>query len=333
MSSNHETILRQWQMLRFIPRYPGKITARELNEKLDAEDFIVSKRTIERDLMDLSSTFPLTLDDRNRPFGWSWQKDAPAFDLPGLGNNEALTMMMVEQHLNALLPATTMQVLEPYFKAARQHLIAIPKAQHMHSWLNKVRTVPPNQPLLSPKINPAVHHTVSEGLLMDRQLQIIYRRRGDTKTAEYRIHPLALIQRGGLVYLSVRIHDYYDTRILALHRIESATLLNELSQYPVGFDIDNEIAKGLFGFGDSTMIQLKVRFTHDCGNHLFETPLSSDQKIRELTDGNLMLTATVANTPQLRWWLLGLADGAEVIEPQKLRDDMRNYIQQMAKIY
>jgi predicted DNA-binding transcriptional regulator YafY len=333
MASNHETLLRQWQMLRHIPRYPAKITARDLKEKLDAEDFNVTKRTVERDLMDLSSAFPLSLDDREKPYGWSWQKDAPAFDLPGLGNNEALTLMMVEQHLSTLLPATTMDVLEPYFKAARQHLTAIPKSQHVRSWLNKVRTVPPNQPLIPPKIKPEIQNAISEALLADRQLQISYRRHGDTKSVGYRIHPLALIQRGGVVYLSVRINDHDNARTLALHRIESATLLEKSSQYPAGFNIDDEIAKGLFGFGDGTMIQLNALFSTDHGEYLFETPLSKDQRIEKLPNGSMMITATVANTPQLVWWLLGLGNGVEVIEPKSLRQTMVSTIESMAKMY
>lgn len=333
MPSNHETLLRQWQMLRHIPRYPHKITARDLKDKLDAEDFNVSKRTVERDLLDLSLAFPLALDDREKPYGWSWQKNAPAFDLPGLGNNEALTMMMVEQHLSTLLPATTMDVLAPYFKAARQHLTAIPKAQHVRSWLNKVRTVPPNQPLIAPRIKPDVQHVVSEALLADRQLQIQYRRRGDAQPVEYRIHPLALIQRGGLVYLYVRIFDYEDTKTLALHRIESATLLNESSHYPAGFNIDDEVTKGRFGFGDGSMIHLKAKFSQERGEHLFETPLSKDQTIDELADGTFLVSATVADTAQIRWWLLALGDGVEVIAPPQLRAEIQSMIQRMAKIY
>lgn len=333
MPSNHETLLRQWQMLRYIPRYPGKITATQLKTKLDAEDFSVTKRTVERDLLDLSLAFPLALDDRSKPYGWSWQKDAPSFDLPSLGNNEALTMMMAEQHLSVLLPATTLDVLAPYFKAAKQHLTAIPKAQHVRSWLNKVRTVHPAQPLLSPKIKPEVQHTVSEALLTDRQLQISYRRRGDTKPVEYRIHPLALIQRGGLIYLYVTIFDYEETKTLVLHRIESATMLDEPTHYPQGFNIDDEVAKGRFSFGDGAMIQLKAKFDPESGEHLFETPLSKDQKIEELPDGDLMITATVADTSQLYWWLLALGDGVEVIEPTDLRKEMAGMIQSMAKVY
>jgi predicted DNA-binding transcriptional regulator YafY len=333
MPSNHETLLRQWQMLRLIPRYPQKITATQLKKRLDAEDFNVTKRTVERDLNDLSLAFPLCVDDRSRPHGWSWQQDAPTFDLPGLGNNEALAMMMVEQYLGTLLPATTRDILAPYFKAARQHLEAIPKSHHVQSWLNKVRTVSPSQPLIPPKINPEVQRVVSDALLNDRQLNIRYRRRGDGEAFEYRIHPLALIQRGGIIYLDVRFFDYEDTRTLALHRIDSAEILDEPTQYPPGFNIDEEVFKGRFGFGDGSMITFRARFRFEYGEHLYETPLSEDQKIEEMADGNLMVAATVADTPQLRWWALGFGDGVEVLEPAELRGWVVEVVQGMAKIY
>lgn len=333
MPSNHETLLRQWQMLRLIPRYPQKITATQLKERLDAEDFNVTKRTVERDLNDLSLAFPLHVDDRSKPHGWSWQADAPAFDLPGLGNNEALTMVMVEQYLEPLLPATTLDILAPYFKAARQHLSAIPKSEHVRSWSNKVRTVPPAQPLLTPAIKPEVLQAVSEALLLDRQLQLTYRRRGEVASVEYRVHPLALIQRGGLLYLYVRIFDYEDTRTLVLHRIENATMLDVATQYPEGFSIDEEVSKGRFGFGEGSMIQVKLRFRSDYGAHLFETPLSQDQCVEEQADGFLMVTATVAETPQLTWWVLGLGEGVEVLEPTTLRKEIASTTRAMANNY
>lgn len=333
MASTQETLLRQWTMLRMIPRYPQKVTARDLTERLQAEDFPVSKRTIERDLLELSTAFPLALDDREKPYGWSWQKDAPAFDLPGLGNNEALTMMLVEQHLGALLPGSTMDVLAPYFKAARQHLMAIPKSRQVNSWLNKVRTVPPGQPMLSPKIKPEVQHAVSEALLADRQLEISYKRRGESKPVEYRIHPLALVQRGGLIYLYTRIFDYEDTRILVMHRIESASLLDQPTEYPVGFNIDDEISKGRFGFGDGSLIKLKAIFTVASGEHLYETALSRDQQIEASGDDHLIVTATVADTPQLIWWLLAMGEGVEVVEPLSLREKITATIRSMMENY
>lgn len=316
-----------------IPRFPRKITARDLTERLEREGLSISKRTVERDLQELSAAFPLTLDNREKPYGWSWQKDAPAFDLPGLGNHEALTLMLVEQHLKLLLPGSTLDVMAPYFKAARQQLTTIPKSGNMKSWLNKVRTIPPAQPLLTPAIKSDVYFAVTEALLSEKILDILYRRRGESHSVEYQIHPLALIQRGGVIYLYARFFDYTDNRLLVLHRIEKASLLDSPANYPEGFSIDEEIRSGRLGFGDGSMVKLRAIFSATSGEHLYETPLSTDQKIEVIKENQLEVTATVADTPQLLWWLLALGSGVEVIEPKQLREKLVATIGEMADRY
>jgi len=333
MASTQETLIRQWTMLRMVPRYPQKITARELTERLETESFQVSKRTVERDLLGLSAVFPLTLDSREKPYGWSWQRDAASFDLPGLSDNEALTLMMVEQHLIGLLPASTLQVLSPYFNASRRHLGHIPSAHKVTSWANKVRTVIPNQTLHPAKIKPEIHQVVSEALLEDRQLAIDYRRKGDDSCVKYRIHPIALVQRGGVNYLVVRIYDYQDIRNLAMHRIESALKLDLPSEPPNGFDIDAEITKGSLSFGGGGIIRLEAIFSPVSGEHLLETPLSDDQEVHQGEDGRLFLKATVADTPQLFWWLLAMGDGVEVVTPLSLRSKIIKTVNSMAEKY
>ncbi len=328
-----DTLLRQWQMLRMIPRYPQKITAKDLHAKLQAEQFDVTKRTVERDLLSLSEMFPLVSDERDKPYGWSWSKDAPVFNLPGLSHNEALTLAMVEQHLNSLLPASTLSQLQPYFKAARQHLSGIPQSERARSWLNKVRTVPPSQPLLPPNVKAAVQQTVHEALLADRQIEIKYLKRGEGKAVDYRIHPLALVQRGPVTYLYCRIFDYEDLRTLALHRIQSAAMLEEAAKAPAGFSVDDAVSSGTFGFGEGKQIRLEAIFYRGAGDHLFETALSQDQSLTEQEDGSLKLAATVADTPQLVWWLLGLGDGVQVIKPAALRKSVADTVAKMQAIY
>jgi predicted DNA-binding transcriptional regulator YafY len=328
-----DTLLRQWQMLRMIPRHPHKITARDLHAKLLAEQFDVTKRTVERDLLSLSEMFPLVSDERDRPYGWSWSKDAPVFNLPGLSHTEALTLAMVEQHLNMLLPASTLQQLQPYFDAAKLHLSNIPQSERARSWLNKVRTVPPMQPLLPPKIKTAVQQVVYEALLADRQLEIKYIKRGQAKVVEYRIHPIAAIQRGHITYLYCRLFDYEDLRTLAVHRIQAATMLDETSNVPKDFSIDEVINSGKFGFRAEGEITLEAIFYNKSGNHLFDTPITHNQVLTELEDGVIKLVATLPNTLQLRWWLLGFGEGVEVIQPESLRNQIASTIDKMQYRY
>ncbi len=324
MSKHQDALLRQWIMLRHVPRYPRKITVQELRSALADEGYDITERSLQRDLNELSGAFAITCDDREKPYGWSWQKDAPSFDLPGLTAAEALTLAMTEQHLQHLLPTPMLEQLRPYFRAARQRLDAEPAPRRSRSWLGKVRSVPPTQPLLAPKIEAAVQDAVTEALLHERQLDICYRKRGERNAEEYRVQPLALVQRGPVLYLSCRFFDYEDVRIIPLHRILAATIRTEPVRYPKNFSLDEQIEQGAWAFGSGKKIKLEAIFSAEAGEHLYETPLSKDQTIEVQPDGRLRVTTTVADTPQLVWWLLGFGSGVEVTAPRNLRAKVRS---------
>jgi predicted DNA-binding transcriptional regulator YafY len=320
-------------MLRLVPRYPQKITVQDIRRSLAGVGFEITERSVQRDLNDLSDVFPLVCDDREKPFGWSWQKDAASFDLPGLSVPEALTLAMAERQLRDLLPLPMLDQLQPHFKAARKRLESEPRPDRGRSWLDKVITVSPTQPLLAPKIAHEVQRVISEALLHERQISIRYRKRGDKAPTESRIHPLALIQRGPMLYLCCRFFDYDDTRTLAVNRVVSAQLLEDRAVYPAGFSVNQLAEAGIWGFGSGEKIGLEVIFQPGYGDHLYETPLSKDQEVAEIADGQLRVTATVANTPQLQWWLLGFGEGVEVVKPAELRKTMAATAQELAFVY
>lgn len=319
MSKHQHALLRQWFMLCRVPRYPRKITVQELRRQLAGEGYEITERSLQRDLNELSGAFAIVCDDREKPYGWSWQKDAPSFDLPGLTSSQALTLAMAEQYLQNLLPAPILEQLRPYFLAARKRLDAEPAPRRSRRWLDKVRSVPATQALLAPTIAASVQDAVTEALLHERQLDIRYRRRGERTDAQARLHPLALVQRGPVLYLSCRFYDYEDVRMLPLHRISSAQVREEAARYPKHFSLDEQIENGEWGFGSGKKIKLEAIFEVAHGEHLYETPLSKDQAIAVLPDGRLRVTATVADTPQLVWWLLGFGCGVEVMAPRSLR--------------
>ena len=76
MTSQNDTLLRLLTMLRYIPVHPQQVTAKELTKRLETDRFDVSKRTVERDLISLSEIFSLISNERSRPYGWSWSKQA-----------------------------------------------------------------------------------------------------------------------------------------------------------------------------------------------------------------------------------------------------------------
>ena len=81
-------------------------------------------------------------------------------------------------------------------------------------------------------------------------------------------------------------------------------------------------------------IKLDVIFYGSAGFHLSETPLSKDQKIYEDKQSREMrVKATLDDTAQLRWWLLGFGDLVEVIGPKKLREEFVEMTKKMVSVY
>ncbi|WP_296945612.1 YafY family protein [uncultured Massilia sp.] len=334
MATNQQSLLRQWHMLRMVPRAPARISAKELCERLCAADFRVTERTVQRDLRELSSVFPVEVDEREKPFGWSWLRDASSFDLPGLTVPEALTLTLVEQHLRHHLPPVTVDALRPHFRTAARTLSTVEDDSPSRAWLDKVRSVPPQQPLLPPRIDEECQRVVYLALLQDRQLRLYYRKRDAAEPTIYGcVHPLAVVQRGGLVYLVCMFSDYDDVRTIALHRVQRAEALYEPVRRKAGFDIDAYIASGQFGVIAGDPVNLRAVFTRAAGEHLFETPLSADQVLTSDADGKLHLAATVPNTRALVWWLLGFGDGVVIEEPASLREELAGTARRMVAAY
>jgi predicted DNA-binding transcriptional regulator YafY len=334
MASNQQSLLRQWNMLRLLPRAPAKISSRELCERLGAAEFPVTKRTVERDLNELASVFPLVVDNREKPYGWSWQRDAPSFDLPGLSIPEALTLTLVEQNLRNQLPPSALDALQPHFRSAARTLSSIEGSALSKAWLAKVRTIAPLQPLQPPAVDQGCQRTVYLALMKDLQLRLHYRKRDAAADTVYAsVHPLAIVQRGGLIYLVCTFEKHAVVKTLALHRVRQADMLYEPARRPPGFDIDRFIASGEFGFRTGAPIVLRATFKRAIGEHLYETPLSPDQMLEAREDGTLALTATVAATRTLVFWLTGFGPNVVVHEPAELRAEMKEIAMEMAAVY
>ena len=327
----HQAIGRLLEILKKLPARGAGISARELTEWLHDEGFEVSKRTVERDLNALAAHFQVIYNDRSMPYGWRWMDDAVA-DLPALTLADALSLRLVEEQLAPLLPAALLTSLLPRFRQARRKLDSL-AGQHPGSrWPDKVRSVAPALPLQTPRFADGVLETVQEALLFDRQLEVSYRRPGEDEPLALTLHPLALVQRGPVTYLVATAFTYEDVRLYAVHRMTAARFLDTPSHRPEGFSLDDYIAHGGMQFGDGATLRLEAWVAPWLAEILMETPLADDQQL--VPEGeDFRLTATVADSWQLRWWILSQGAGLTVLEPDTLRREITQTLKRTLKGY
>lgn len=64
MATNQQSLLRQWHMLQDIPRAPSKVSVENICVRLKALGYLVTARTVQRDLQALREVFALEVDVR-----------------------------------------------------------------------------------------------------------------------------------------------------------------------------------------------------------------------------------------------------------------------------
>ena len=315
-------------MLKLIPRYPIKITSSELHRQLQDLGFLSSKRSIERDLNTLSIHFPLYMDDRSRPFGWSWQKDAANFDIPNLSINEAFLLVLADQNLSRLLSKKLKRNIDPYFTNAYKTLNNIALKSNTGSLSDKFKIIESAQQLLPPEINDEVHNELTHCLFNDEKLYLQYKNR-ESETHDFVCLPLALIQKGALLYLYVGFDDKKDGRILAINRIIKAR------REGVGFirkktlNIDKKIQEGRFHYGfTGSKMKIELEISPETNEHLSESKLSQDQIIQPIKNSpNFKLVASVPSNDQLVWWIMAHGNNIIVHKPSSLRKQIKTALE------
>ena len=313
-SNTMETLQLALELLRRIPR-GRKVTASQLHEELIQADITRELRTIQRQLDMLAQNFDIERDDREKPYGYCWKSNSRGLEIPALGEQESLLLLLASQHLKHLLPASLTKSLEGLFSQARTNLDSSESKKLARQWLSKVRVVSQTQRLLPPKILPEIFESVSRALYGNLCLEVDYKNASGERSTR-NVMPLGLAQQGPQLYLVCRFDGFSDERILALHRIHGARVSTLTFERPKDFDLEKYDNDGRFGFGEGQTIKLTFQVEKNCGAHLQESRLSEDQTIKEKDDW-LHVSATVIDSEHLDWWLNGF--GGNVRSVRKVR--------------
>jgi predicted DNA-binding transcriptional regulator YafY len=319
---------RQWTLLRSIPRYPQSITTTALVAILRDNGHTQTRRTVERDLVELIVRFPLQLDDSRRPFKWSWMKDANLEFMPRLTTSQAVAIKLVQVHARNMIPLSMLEELEPMFQAAEKELANT----GWKDWHARFAVVPPMFVQQPPTIDPDILADVHEALARRLCLTVDYKSR-DKPRNSLRVHPLGMLFRGNLQYLVCTIEDFGKLRQLALQRMSSSAVHKQPCDELAGFDINAYAATGL-AIKSEGPIRLRLRFEARAADLLRECPMSKDQKCTAVEGSDRIdVTGTVENDQQLRWWLLQFGCQVEVMKPVALRREMGEELRKAAGRY
>jgi predicted DNA-binding transcriptional regulator YafY len=320
-------------LLRLLPTSGSGATARRLQEQLAEAGFPTTKRTVERDLEDLSTVFPIRKNEKSVPYGFSWNP-ASSFQASSVSVLDALTLSLVRETLRPLIPSFMLGALEPRFEQASSKLSALSGKSAAGKWPRKVASVPAHLPMLAPKIDPACLACVQQALIEELQLTCTYYSAHRDLTSELVLEPLGMVQRGNITYLIATATPYEDVRQFAVHRMSAVAV----SQTPIrvirDFDLKAYTASGAMQFGDNAgeLITLEAWVNEGLLRMLRETPLTDDMETMSSEDGG-WIRVKVADSWELEWWLLSHTGSIAVQSPTELKERMIRRLQRGLGLY
>jgi predicted DNA-binding transcriptional regulator YafY len=328
-----DAVLRYVKMLQHIPNHTGGITASAMRAKLLSLGFNIDKRSVERDLVNLSAKFPISSSD-SRPAKWHWAMGAEQITLPGLDPASALTYELVARYLTPIVPRQVIAAMEPQFAAARK-ILDDKNPTRLGRWSSKIAVLAGTQPLLPPTLSPDVTDVVYASLLNSRRFEASYRAADASQTKRYPLNPLGLVMQEGVLYLVGTAWDYTEPCVYALHRMSKAVALDEPASVPDGFDLNRYVREEhVFEQPNGGDIRLELRVSPWMARYLDERKLATDQIFTPIRGSDhLRLRGTVPDTAQLRWWLRSFGTEVEVLKPAKLRKEMAGEFEALAQQY
>ncbi len=328
-----QNIQRQLTMLEFIPRYPKRITANDITDKLNYLDYDVGLRTVQRELKSMSDMglFGLVLDDRNKPYGWSIAACWRGLNLTLMDHHMALAFHTLKHSAKQLLPAQSIKQLTPYFERADQVLGSDPDNPWLY-WACRVAQLPEPFPFISIEQDPKALGVLQDALLNKCQISCEIKRviKGKPYWIKYQlINPEGIKVSNGVVLLVFTIGQFHLKRYAKpIDLLRNIQLLDTPAIVRTDFNINKTGVEST-----STMIDIELLFSPSANFILRNVKLSDNQTIEQLQDGRYSVKASVMDTSRLREVLWEMTDSVEVIGPLKLRNHFIRLINKVNKKY
>src|SRR5262249_10269232 len=133
------------------------------------------------------------------------------------------------------------------------------------------------------------------------------------------IDPYHLTLFNGGLYLVGHCHLREAVRTFAVERMRSVELTRARFVVPADFDSERYL-EGAWGILRGDLVSVRVVVARSLAPYIRERLWHPSQKLRELSDGRVEMTLSVADTLEVRRWILGLGVEAEVLMPRSLRD-------------
>jgi predicted DNA-binding transcriptional regulator YafY len=161
-----------------------------------------------------------------------------------------------------------------------------------------------------------------EAIERRRTVEMQYHSFGRGVLTTRRVDPYQFWYQHGGLYLAAYCHTRQEVRTFAIERFQRVTPRPETFTRPADFNLETYL-EASFGLFRGKAERIRLRFSPAVARYVEERQWHGSQRSEPLLTGELEVTLRVAPAMDLKRWILGYGKDVEVLEPKRLRDEIR----------
>jgi predicted DNA-binding transcriptional regulator YafY len=288
----------------------------------------VSRKTVVRDIVFMRDRLNLPIEFDARIQAYRYTHPVNSFPTVQVTEGELMALLVARRALEQYQGTPFHRQLEVAFEKLTGGL----KDRITFSPADELRAVSFKNIGLG-RADLGIFNTLSAAVLKLREVEIEYRKPGETKGTKRRIEPYHLANRENLWYLIALDAERRQLRTFALPRIQSARLNARTFQRPEKFSPEEFFSSALGVLGGEGNYAVRVRFDAEVADRVRERVWHDSQEMQDLPGGGVELRLRLGALPEVESWILSWGHHAEVVAPAELRRRIKATARSLAAVY
>jgi predicted DNA-binding transcriptional regulator YafY len=283
-----------------------------------------SVRTVYRDLNALEQELDVPIwQEANR------RGVLPGFSLP-------VVPFTIPEAMNISLAARLMQSHSRWYDPHRASILGKLKSvvppllrKQIESTIEWMEKQPRNERQI------AITEKLANAWISQHQVTIHYRDKEEEEPKEFTIEPYHIepATPGNFGFVIAYCHLNKSISVFKIGCIDFVRVEPRYYTIPDNFDVLKYLGQAWGIIMDEPVQVVKLRFRPHRSRPILAAIWDTSQVIEPQPDGSLIITAKVVITNDFRSWVLGWGDEVEVIEPEKLRNDIVKVNESVRNMY
>ncbi|MSU61646.1 MAG: YafY family transcriptional regulator [Pedosphaera sp.] len=293
-----------------------------------AREFEVSTKSIYRDIEFMRDRLDLPVAYDASRNGFHYTQEVGSFPTLQITEGELFALLVAEK---ALQQYRGTNFEKPLVSAFRKMADSLPEtiSLNLADWEQSISFRTSAEPILDLEI----FDKLAKATARRQQLQLIYRKPGQTGAEPRIVDPYHLANINGEWFLFAFDHLRNDIRTFAPARIQEIRPTGKTFSRTRKFSLHKRLRDSFGVHAGQGEFSIRIRFNELVADYIREKKWHPSQQLVEIPDGSVELHLKLSSLVEIQRWVLGWAGNAVVLEPPQFVAAIRHAATAMIENY